>query len=141
MRRLPNAQGSICPKGWKLPTSGTGSFNQNGSFAYLFRQYGLATGDNAGTVAAGDYNVALSPLYFVRSGRIFPSLGFLGFAGLSGFYWSSMGLNYTGSDDWGANAHAFNLDQSNIYSSGGPIFRWHGTPVRCLASDALVTLV
>jgi len=77
------ARNSICPKGWKLPTSGTqlsqyptltpgnlSSYDISGSFAYLFRQYGLATSYSAGQIATDSYSAYDAPLYFLRSGII-----------------------------------------------------------------------
>ncbi len=67
-----NAEYDICPKGWKLPTSGS---MDNGSFAYLFKQYGLASNANTGTISGVGtddmpYFAYRSPLYFVYGGSI-----------------------------------------------------------------------
>ena len=38
-----NASGSVCPKGWKLPSSGSTPGMSKGTFAYMLQQYGLAS--------------------------------------------------------------------------------------------------
>lgn len=68
-----NAGGSICPKGWKLPDSKYGN-RDSGSFAGLLLAYNLMLSDQySGTISNGQYNVALSPLFWVRSGYIYNS--------------------------------------------------------------------
>lgn len=62
-----NAKGSICPKNWSLPTSGTNGFNTNGSLAYLLKQYNLATSYTNGVIYNNDYNITKAPFYFTRS--------------------------------------------------------------------------
>ena len=109
-----NATDSICPKGWHLPTSNN---QNNGSFYYLLNQYGLTSSDSS-----GNYNIAQSPLYFVRSGAVYS--GSLKLAGSFGYYWSST------TDSGGAYALFFGT--GNVYPSdyGSHYF---GLSVRCLA--------
>ena len=73
-----------------------------GTFAYMLQQYGLAsaydTGSLTGTSAVNGntYNIALSPLFFVRGGGISPdSTNKFVYAGLYGYYWSSRAYSHT----------------------------------------------
>ncbi len=147
------AANSICPKGWKLPTStdklGTGtqtntvipagnenSFDVPGSFAYLFRQYGLATAFNAGNVTTqstatsnpltdgNTYNIYDAPLYYLRAGQVnFPRIDI---AGNSGYYWSSVVDN-------SSHAFGFNFAHGNIFNPSQLGVHWYGYSVRCVA--------
>ena len=109
-----NADGSICPKGWKLPTSGSSS---PGSFGGLTSAYSISS-NSAGATA-----LTKSPLYFIPAG--YAQSGSLSLAGDTGGYWSSTAS---------ASGTAYNLyfylsrvNPSN-YST-----RYGGRPVRCLA--------
>ena len=75
------AADSICPAGWRLPNSG-GSNTGNGSFYNLLSYYGLTSSHTS-----GNNNIDTSPLYFVRSGYVHPSL-YLSGAGSTSGYWS-----------------------------------------------------
>ena len=105
---------SICPKGWKLPTSD----NSNpGSFGGLTSVYGIS-GNSAGATA-----LTKSPLYFVPAGEL--SIGSLGVAGSAGEYWSSRAHNSTLAYQlfFGPNS----VNPSLAYN------RYQGRSVRCLA--------
>ena len=109
-----NATGSICPKGWTLPTSG----NSNpGSFGGLTNAYSI------GNNSAGATALTKSPLYFIPAGYVLS--GSLNYAGNYGYYWSSTASSST---------NAYNLDFGSSYvypsSSDG---RYYGQSVRCLA--------
>ena len=114
--RYQDATGSICPKGWKLPTSGNSNL---GSFAGLTNAYGI------GNNSAGATALTESPLYFIPAGYVYS--GSLNDAGRSGNYWSSTAYSST---------YAYHLyfypsyvSPSN-YGYGG---RYYGRSVRCLA--------
>ncbi len=126
-----NASSSICPKGWRLPTSGDSTFDDKGSYPYMLRQYGLAknasTGSLTGSVSGVNYNIAEALLYFARSGIVHTYVGYLTGAGVDGLYWSSSAggsaayayyLNFTGSS----------LNPSKI----GENHRYVGFPIRCI---------
>lgn len=107
--KLANAPSSICPKGWKLPTSG--KYTNNGiiwpfdledSFYRLLYAYGYPeTGSlsdptapvpgwkisatNPNVSMDGKTRIDYSPMYYVRSGIMNNTLGYLG----NGLYWSS----------------------------------------------------
>lgn len=65
--RNGKAPASICPKGWMMPFSGPGSYDESSGMAYLLRQYGLATAENKGkattTIGGVATNIALAPIY------------------------------------------------------------------------------
>ncbi len=128
-----NASGSICPKGWKLPSSATNASTiAKGTYAYLLQQYGLASAYNSGSltgtssVNGNTYNIALSPLFFVRGGLIYPgNTNKFSYAGQNGYYWSSRANSGTSS--------AYYLDFAD--SGVGPSdygSRYIGLSLRCL---------
>ncbi len=110
---------SICPRNWKLPTSNNQS---KGSFYYLLSKYGLTS-----SVSAGSYNIARSPLYFVRSGYVAPNDKYLYRTGIAGYYWSSTpgpsNANY---------AYDLGFNASSVYPSNN-YDRYFGFSLRCLA--------
>lgn len=118
------AAGSICPKGWHLPTAGTGSYNTKVSFAYLLRQYGFATADNAGNVGTTPNSMVDAPMYWLRGGYVYSTN--LRSAGSYGYYWSSTVSSGTIAYGLSFNTGS-NLNPSNYNS------RYLGFPVRCLA--------
>ena len=70
----------------------------------------------------------------MRSGQVALHTDFMSGAGLYGFIWSSTATAFTDSTHAGVYYLAFwapDLEPSN-----GPYDRWHGFPVRCLASGA-----
>lgn len=139
------ASGSICPKGWKLPTAGeklsqyptlsAGSLNSynddvSGSFANLFKKYGLATAFNSGNVSAGSYNVYDAPLYYLRSGMINRAsssnqYGYINNAGSNGYYWSSV-VNDAN------NAYNFRFNTDTTFNPSNTNNRYNGMPIRCV---------
>ena len=119
-----DASGSICPKGWHLPTSNN---TRSGSFGYLINTYGYATGDS----------LVLFPLYFVDAGYIlispnssYPQVRVPDPAGLNyaneGFYWSSTAYSST------SNAYDLYFNPGNVLPSNHNE-RYIGASVRCLA--------
>ncbi len=119
------AAGSICPKGWHLPTAGTGSYNNKGSFAYLLRQYGFATADNAGNVGTTPNSMVDAPMYWLRGGYVYST--YLGYAGYYGYYWSSNVYSST-------NAYVLNFNTGTDLYPSNSSNRYLGFPVRCLAN-------
>lgn len=117
-----DATGSICPKNWKLPKSGSMFNNTKGSFYYLLNQYGL--GMYVTGTYINDYNIALSPLFFVRGGHV-ASTSFFN-AGQVGDYWSSRA--YTSGARY---AYALHFYASGVMSSSNHD-RFEGYSVRCV---------
>ena len=123
-----NATGSICPKGWKLPSSGNNT--TKGTFGYMLSQYGVQSSlSGTSPVNGNTYNIALSPLFFVRGGKIFPS-GTDRFinAGQDGSYWSSLANIST----YYAYYLYFNSGSVTPSSYSNP--RFTGFSLRCLIS-------
>lgn len=103
-----NATDSICPKGWKLPTSN----NSNpGSFGDLIGSLNRTT-------------ITQAPYYFNPSGYVRP--GSLWYAGSRGYYWSST----AGSSTSGVYYLVF---YSDFFGPSGYGERYYGRSVRCLA--------
>ncbi len=134
-----NAAGSVCPKNWKLPSSATNASTINdGTYAYLLRQYGLAStyssGGLTGTSSTDQniYSIVQSPLFFLRGGYV--DSGFRN-ANYAGYYWSSMAHVASGltralePDTPYAWCLAFNSGGS--YPSNASI-RYYGQSLRCL---------
>ena len=106
------ATDSICPKGWKLPTSNN---SNSGSFG------GLVGSLNSTTITQ-------APYYFNPSGYVLS--GSLWYAGYYGYYWSSTAYSNT------SNAYVLYFGSSGVYPSGGTNrIRYYGRSVRCLASQ------
>ena len=116
------APDSICPKGFELPTSGDSFDSTPGSFYNLLNQYGLTSGSTS-----GDNNIVKTPLFFVRSGYVFPTL-YLGEAGFRGRYWSSVASSSSG-------AYTLYFNSSNVDPSFSE-YRYEGLSVRCVAPSA-----
>ena len=134
------ASDSICPKGWRLPTSGYDAQGRphklDMSFNTLLAAYGypkaeqypeIHNGTPMATLLTGAYqNVGLPPMSFARSGRIDPDRGTLNSLGHMGFYYSSVAstsVNYLS---------VFRIVSTEVY----PAFimaSYVGLPIRCLA--------
>ena len=134
-----NASGSVCPKGWKLPN--VNGITGKGSFRYLLQQYGLASESGNGTLTGtspvnnNTYNIALSPLFFVRGGFInlgskdVSPDGKITFysAGQYGYYWSSRASSNADT------AYYLDFGSSSVDLSYGTD-RYYGYSLRCLIS-------
>ena len=107
------ATDSICPKGWRLPTS-----TSSGEYQALMNAYSISSN------TAGSTALVSSPLYFVRSGYVFS--GSLWVAGDYGAYWSSTAYSSTSS----AYLLYFNSGRVDPSINGN---RYYGFSVRCLA--------
>ncbi len=108
------ATSSICPKGWRLPTSASG-----GEFQKLISASGIGT-DVAKFTSA--------PYYFVRGGVVYMNDNLFSYAGKLGLYWSSTPTSNTGT--------AYNLqfyDSQLINASYNLENRRNGNSVRCIA--------
>ena len=110
---------SICPSGWRLPTSNSNSANY--SFGNLVKQYGYTGSNQSGTT---DATLLASPLFFAHGGDV--SSGSLYNQGSRGYYWSSRA--YSSSHL----AYLLYLYSSNVYPSDD-LGRYLGCSVRCVA--------
>ncbi len=124
-----NASGSVCPKNWKLPSSNA---TTDGTFAYMLQQYGVqskvnvAAGAEMSTVGGNNnYDIALSPLFFLRGGRVNPAAtNKFHYAGQHGYYWSSR------ADSSIYTAYSLYFDSRDVGSlKDGHYF---GYPLRCI---------
>lgn len=119
-----NATGSICPKNWKLPSSGDNT--TKGTLGYLLSQYGVASSlSGTSSVNNNTYNIVQSPLFLVRSGYIWTSDRQFYNAGLIGRYWSSRAYSSTDS------AYYLTFNNGSVGSSGHNS-RYNGYSLRCL---------
>ena len=110
---------SICPSGWRLPTSN--SADANYSFGNLVKQYGYTSSSQSGTT---DATLLASPLFFARGGNVYS--GSLLSRGSSGLYWSSRAYSYSSSAYY-LFFYSSRVTPSNYYD------RFGGFSVRCVA--------
>ena len=110
---------SICPAGWRLPTSNSDSANY--SFGNLVKQYGYTGSNQSGTT---DATLLASPLFFARGGYVYS--GSLYDQGSYGYYWSSRAY----SSSYIAYYLLFN---SSYVGPSSDYFRYFGFSVRCVA--------
>lgn len=124
-----NATGSICPKNWKLPSSGDNTTKS--TFGYMLSRYGVNS-HSTGTSSVNNntYNIALSPLFFVRGGYIEPNDKYLYGAGNYSRYWSSVPRT-TSTDQALSLLFSSNVSPSNPYET-----RNRGLSLRCLIPAA-----
>lgn len=71
--------------------------------------------------------------HFVRSGYVYRNYGSVRSLGINGYGWSPTAspVHYSGSVK--LTGYYLGLDDSGVYPSLGPDYRWHAFPVRCLA--------
>ena len=111
---------SICPAGWRLPTSK--SADANYSFNNLVKQYGYS-GDNQYS-GVTDATLLASPLFFARGG--FVRSGLLDYQGRYGDYWSSSASS--------GSSTAYDLYFGSSYvEPSNTDGRSYGFSVRCVA--------
>ena len=119
---LAKATDSICPKGFELPTSGR-SFNRTpGSFYNL-----LTSAYNISSNTAGGTAMRSAPLFFVRSGYVYPTY-YLHDAGYYGRYWSSVATLSSSAYRLGFSSSGVGPSETND--------RYYGQSVRCVAPSA-----
>lgn len=125
-----DADYSICPKNWKLPTSRTTSainWQSESDFYALAHQYGLDSESSIEEYDNGFYIQAgpgTTPKFLLAG---FYGGGSFYYGGSNGFYWSSMSSSDT-SDAW----YLYFYD--GYVNSAGVSSRRRGTSVRCLFS-------
>ena len=116
-----NASGSICPKGWQLPTGG-----ESGDFQVLYDKFpsaNLATIDGAKGRWFGASNISSGGAFFPAAGYV--SNNGLGGGGTDGDYWSSTSHS---------SSHAYLLSAlSSIVYPATNGSKYGGGSVRCLA--------
>ena len=113
-----DAPDSICPAGWQLPRYTSSS---NADYRNLLVEYGLNSSNPDGAL-----NTA--PLYFVRSGYVYPSNHYLNLAGYNGYYWYGRALSSSSGNN-------LSFSSTKVYpTSNGN--RYYGGSVRCIAPSA-----
>ena len=128
-----NAPGSICPKNWHLPISGTQYNGTSGSFYYLLNKYGL-TSNVAGTGQDGNnYNIASPPLSFVRSGSADINSGAVRVAGRHISVSSGITMGFVSPEPYVESKFRYFFVDSRHIDASEDSFRWLGFPLRCLA--------
>lgn len=114
------AQGSICPKGWKLPLAKDSNNDKNGSFYKLLAAY-----SPSGIIdTSSDAILLAQPLNFVRGGAV--QGGALMNIGTLSRYWSRVGRGGSGAHDLVSSAY-------NVYTSGSD-YGHIGETIRCVAT-------
>ncbi len=111
------APDSICPKGWRLPKSGS----TPNEFSNMLSLYGAWTSGTGGTVQ----NLIKEPIYMVRGGYVYS--GTLWYAAANGYYWSSTAYS------------SYNAYYLSFYGTSGVgpdnynVGRYNGFSARCVA--------
>ncbi len=153
--KLTDATGSICPKGWKMPTSGkylqpvegptsAWPYAREDSYYELMRAYGYPeTGKNASPTVGWTLNngtpytamnngvrrVDYEPMYFAKAGSINSETGWLSSPAHFGYVWAS---TLDPSLEERTSVYQLFFEGNAAYpvgNSGGA----HGKAVRCLA--------
>lgn len=112
------AEASICPKGWRLPSDGSG-VTKNGSLRQLFEKSG---------VLSNLENIFIEPFYLVRAGSV--GGGRLYHVGLSAYVWSNGLVFDTESSSLKIYSTYITKDVSNTGLKQDPNI---GDVVRCVA--------
>ena len=126
-----DADYSICPKNWKLPTSRTTSatnWQTESDFQVLAHQYGLDSTSST-TENDNDFYTQAGPgttSNFLLAGRYSTSGSFRGNAGRDGYYWSATSNSYS------TGAHYLRFASYGHVSSANNSSRGDGFSVRCL---------
>ena len=116
-----NANGSICPSGWTLP-SGWQSSSDKGQFSVLDSAMG-GTGSSQSTAVASN-RWRSYPANFIYSGNWWGSVA--GGRGLSGPYWSRTASN-------SVSVRLLNFNSEGVYPSNSNVDKLGGLTVRCLS--------
>ena len=123
---------SICPKGWKLPstrTTGADDWKTESDFYVLAHQYGLDTSYSTSELDDGFY-IQAGPgtkLDFLLAGRYYNGVFYDG--GVSGCYWSATSRNGT------SNARLL-VFSTALVNTANDYARRNGLSVRCLFKGA-----
>lgn len=132
------ALGSICPKGWTLPRSGTNGniLSAKNQFYQLLYAYGYpaaesgwiatsSTTPHTPIVQSGVTRPGSAPMYFTRSGVVRINYGSLRLVGYGARYWSASAFDTS-------DALYLNFDATNVYPANHNS-RAYGFSARCVA--------
>lgn len=118
------APSSICPRGWKLPVSGTNNALSNDSISQSFGR--MLSNQDITADKLGAANILGDPLYFVLGSRLNAN-GTLLNVSARGYYWSSISYSAT-------NAYYLYFTTSSVYPTTYGNYRRCGFPIRCVAA-------
>lgn len=116
-----NATGSICPKGWKLPTGGQA--DSSNQFYVLFGASGSVLGSDINTKLR---KVQATPYAFPAAGALYNEAIKPSDAGTYGHYWSR-------TTDTNLSAYRLWFGNNGFTPATSPCRRWYGNTVRCVA--------
>ena len=85
-----------------------------------------------------NYNIATTPLYFVRSGFADVSYGRFRLSGIYGWYWPSTSTSWLYTGATRPSAFFLHFDNTDVNTSNGPSNRWYGIPLRCQTRNLLL---
>ena len=119
------ATGSICPKGWRLPKTGTEYASSYNEFYNLSKEYKGSATWTSGYYWNGSNQMLSGEPKYVLSGYRYYSSASLGSTGSYGYYWSS-----TVNDS--SDAYHMYVNSSNVYPRHNS-YRYNGFSVRCVA--------
>ena len=128
-----DVDGSICPKGWKLPSNytvngtnpATGTAWKDMSLNSITDTYGITTTGQAGvSTTTGYQTLEASPISLLRAGDY--SSGRFGHGGSGGYYWSSTASSTS-------NAYDLVFDSNIVYPQSSDSKARYGFSIRCLA--------
>ena len=129
--RGDEATGSICPKGWRLPKTGTIAKSTNNEFYNMAQHYidSLSSSgiNEYGYWQNGTHNLLSSPQNFIYSGIHNDSSARMYNVGIAGYWWSSTVLNSNRTYDMSMGSSYVSLLHDND--------RYYGHSVRCLARE------
>ena len=110
-----DASGSVCPRGWKLPTGGG-----SGEYYKL-----ISTRYRIESNSVGSTKVRNAPLSFNYAGSYNYSSGSVSYASLNGYYWSGTVIS-------SSNAYRLFFSDSNVNPVSN-YYRGYGFALRCIA--------
>ena len=113
--KVGNASGSVCPKGWTLPSDGS----WYSDYVKLGNRYGI-TGDKAGIT-----KMQKAPFNFILNGY-YDDDGRVQLLGINSFYWSGTAYD-------SIRAYAANIISNSVSIGYGVNGRSRGLALRCVA--------
>ncbi len=133
------ASGSICPKNWKLPTSGkentvAGSFNRlvmdGGSEVTAAKAWQTGFTDSVLGITDATNGMKVSGGFFPAAGRIAAG-STISSLGSDGYYWASTVYN----ERFNTGIYQIYFDKSDVSPSGWS-GRYYGYPIRCVVPSS-----
>ena len=127
------ATGSICPKGWRLPKTGTIAKSTNNDFYNMVQHYvgsmSWSGSNESGNWENGTHNMLSSPQNFSYSGLRYYDADGVAQIGINGNWWSS--TVYLSDTAYDLRAYSHYVSPRYYYYG----HRYYGYSVRCLARE------